>query len=474
MEPMSHPEPSERLLDRRAALLLVAVTLVAFAVRTFWVTWVQPPDEAVFSDMRSYFHQALMALGYERVREPANMVLFPWGVHSWYATLLALFGPPDWGVSMGRTGWTGEPLILVALAAAATNASVASFAFLATLETTRRRSAATIAGLCMALWPPLTVFCGFFTSETPFAACVAASLWLSARTARTGRHGWAAGLALAVGATMRPQMLLTAGLTVLWMGVLALRRRAVDGWTVVSMVVPLVLVIGFSTARFYAYTGDVALVSANGELARLFAVSDYHKVANRQGHGFHPPARLPELGFDGIFVFDGDWLDEAQFTVERKRIWNTMGWVDRGRVLTRNVGLLFARNPLWPERNAVRYAREAGVTDPESRQWRQNLLPWHERIVWPLLPLSLVGLARSARRNSAGVQVALLQLFTMLFSAAFYFGESRYRVPYDAVLVLLAVCALAPPPATPPAPDRRMWGVVAVALALVVWMILPR
>lgn len=458
------------LLDRASKQRLFLVFVVAATLRVLWVLWVQPPEEAVFSDMRSYLHQAMVVLGYRKAEGPVTMVLFPWGVHSWYAALLYLLGPPDWGYTLGRTGWTGGSLTPVEIAHAVTNALVAPLTFLAALEITGRRNSALVAGLVIACWPPLLVFSGFFTSETPFAVGVAASTWLLARTARTGTRGWAAGLALAFGAMMRPPMLLTAGLAVLWMGLRSLGARPLRRATV-TMVVPLVLIVGFSAVRFHHYTGNVGLVSANGELARLFAVSDYRRVVNKRGHGFHPPAR--GKGFEGEFEFNGNWLQEEQFTVERKRIWNNKSWGERAAVLWRNVRLLVAGNDLWPERNAVLYARDAGATNPPGNQWRVDLLPVHEKLAWLLVPFALLGLARSVGRDSAGMQVVGIQVFTMLFSAAFYFGESRYRVPYDAVLVLAAVCAFTPPPAPTTPPDRRLWAVVACAAVLVLWMIVP-
>ena len=457
-------------LDRNDLVRLGSVFAVAATLRIVWVLWVQPPEEAVFSDMRSYLHQAMVVLGYRKAEGPATMVLFPWGVHSWYAALLYLFGPPDWGYTLGRTGWTGGSLTPVAIAHAVTNALVAPLTFLAALEITHRRNTALVAGLIIALWPPLLVFSGFFTSETPFAVGVAASTWLLARSARTGSGGWAAGLALAVGSLMRPPMLLTAGLSVVWMALRSLRKPALVRATA-GMAIVLVLIVGFSAARFHAYTGRMGLISANGELARLFAVSDYRRVVNPQGKGFRPPARSEALGFVGEFEFNGDWLQDEQFTSERTRIWSGMGWGQRAGVLGRNVSLLVAQNSLWPERAAVLYAKDAGVANPERHQWRVDLVPVHEVLAWILVPLALLGLARSVGRDSPGMQVVGMQLFTLVFAAAFYFGETRYRVPYDAVLVVAAACAFTPPPAPASPPDRRLLGVVAVALLLVLGFI---
>ena len=154
----------------------------------------------------------------------------------------------------------------------------------------------------------------------------------------------------------------------------------------------------------------------------------------------------------------------------------------RGQSLPDWIALRSGRIPAFPDGVAfptidvevaslIRYAKDAGVANPERHQWRVDLVPVHEVLAWILVPLALLGLARSVGRDSPGMQVVGMQLFTLVFAAAFYFGETRYRVPYDAVLVVAAACAFTPPPAPASPPDRRLVGVVAVALLLVLGFI---
>jgi hypothetical protein len=59
-----------------------------------------------------------------------------------------------------------------------------------------------------------------------------------------------------------------------------------------------------------------------------------------------------------------------------------------------------------------------------------------------LAPLSLLGFLTLLRRRNDGVEWLALHGFTMLFAAARYFGEIRYRVPYDPLLFVLATIAV--------------------------------
>ena len=95
-----------------------------------------------------------------------------------------------------------------------------------------------------------------------------------------------------------------------------------------------------------------------------------------------------------------------------------------------------------------------------------------------LVPLSLAGLALLAFRRNLGLELAAMHVLALLFTAAFYFGEQRYRVPYDPVLILLAVYAVlvalkVEPPAEGEAPKpwvkySVLGGIAALVLLQIV------
>lgn len=449
---------------------LAAVFLVAVAVRLIWVTWVQPPSEAVFSDMRNYVDRGLIAIGHKDIAERKlyALALWPYGAHSWYGALIGVFGPPDWACTLDRElGWTGGDLRWVDRAHAVTAALVAPFTYLASFEVTRRWKVALAAGLGVALWPQLITYTGFYSSEVPYSICIAATLWLGARVGRTGRGAAALGVAMAVGATMRPVILLTAVLVVPWLAWRHWTDRRQLARQVVLFCLPLALMAGASSWRFHEYTGRWGLLSANGAMAQLFAITDYKTIGNHPESGFNPPAR--GRGYKGHYYFRGKITDEAPLKAETRRVWASLTWAERNHYLHRNVGLLFHSNELWPERNAVRYAKNARTPAPERNQWRRDALPAYNQLAWVLLLLACLGSVRGAHQRSAGVELALLHVFALVYAAAFYYGELRYRVPYDPVFFVLATGLASKGP-----PDRVRAALVALAIAtLAIWLALP-
>ncbi len=460
--------------DRRTfAVMLGAVFLAALVVRLWWVFEVQPPGEAVFSDMRGYIQRALWLLRGEQdisVERQFTMALYPFGTHWFLAALLRLPGSVDPEVLAGtRLGLVGCDLSALGVVQALLNAAVVPFAMLAARRMFRGLAGPLVVGVLLAFWHPLLVFSGYFLSETPFTFCLALSFWLWLRYFQTGRGHWAAGLAVAVGFTFRPQLLLTALLGLLW---LACRHGRIPSfrWRHLAwLALPIALTVTLSAARYRHFTGEWGLISGNAAIGRFFAATEYAGIRGGKGHRFTPPARTPENGFAGAYVVPGFISEAAPLDEERERVWSAKTTMEKAFTLQRNIAFLAHRNLLWPERNAAHYAERHRATmkrlglatevpeegedrnpeeetdeedgaGPDEPGWRQQLVGLDEAVVlYGLIPLALLGLAFVAWRRHPGLELAALHLGTMAFSAAAYFGEVRYRVPYDVFLVLAAV-----------------------------------
>jgi hypothetical protein len=62
-----------------------------------------------------------------------------------------------------------------------------------------------------------------------------------------------------------------------------------------------------------------------------------------------------------------------------------------------------------------------------------------ESLLHALLPLSAIGLVSTAWRRTPVLVVAAAYVATVVAVAALFWGEMRYRVPYDTFLVLLGL-----------------------------------
>jgi hypothetical protein len=100
-----------------------------------------------------------------------------------------------------------------------------------------------------------------------------------------------------------------------------------------------------------------------------------------------------------------------------------------------NVKLLITGNLPWPESNYHNDISLLGQTEPITRFELQEY--FRDVFIFGVLPLCALGLALG-RRNRA-MLIAAANLVTVVFTAAVFFGEARYRIPYDSFALVLAV-----------------------------------
>ncbi len=204
----------------------------------------------------------------------------PFGAHYFYAFEMLLLGMRRFGA--------------MAIAQAFCGALVTPFAMLTARETFRAPLVVPAVGLLVALWHPQLVFVGYFSSEIPFAALLMASLWLTARFVRNGEGPFLAGLVTAFAFTVRPQILLTFLLSLVWLVVRRERLLWLSSKKFAALLLPMVLVVSFSSIRNRLLTGEWRLISANSVVGRFFADTDYRRIVARQPG---PDGRDRQIGY---------------------------------------------------------------------------------------------------------------------------------------------------------------------------------
>ena len=429
---------------------LLAGFVLALAVRLLWVLKVQAPSETIYSDMAGYIFRARQMFTGEPDLHDSYPSCMPFGAHYFYAFEMLLLG-------MSRFG-------AMAIVQAFCGALVTPFAMLTARETFRAPLVVPAVGLLVALWHPQLVFVGYFSSEIPFAALLMASLWLTARFVRNGEGPFLAGLVTAFAFTVRPQILLTFLLSLVWLVVRRERLLWLSSKKFAALLLPMVLVVSFSSIRNRLLTGEWRLISANSAVGRFFADTDYRRIVARQPGpdgrdrqiGYFPPARTR---YRGDFEFAGWRCDETVLEPARRAFVASKGRLYRAYLVRRNVLTLAVGNQLWPE---------SGEVGPPTRR-RAALLRYGSRaIAFVLVPLSFLGLVSLVRVYNPGLELAALHVATMVYSAAMYFGELRYRVPYDPILLLLAAqgILLLRGRAEGEPQDRFVSAVIGVSLAL--------
>jgi hypothetical protein len=258
---------------------------------------------------------------------------------------------------------------------------------------------------------------------------------LSVRRAPGGARALAVGLLSATAFVVRPQFLLTWLVDTGAHVVSRYRRRGLRGAAVVLawLAVPMLLAVAVSAVRLHGLSGRWGLISENANLNRLFADTDVCRVegpftspsGQRFFWTFSPPAK-PHCGDEDVVRLDG-FLGDAQLLepIRRARL-RGVPWTARVTRAFHNVALLAVQNDLFPENGY------------EAIRWRGKLQRgFASAVLYGLLPLSAIGLALG--RPDRLKLVALANFAAVAVAAARYYGESRYRVPYDPFAILFAV-----------------------------------
>ncbi len=246
-----------------------------------------------------------------------------------------------------------------------------------------------------------------------------------------------------VAIVVRPQFLMTWALET-GASVLSFWRRRgmrVAARNLAWLGVPVALALAITTVRFHALAGHWGLMSESAA-NRLWADTDVCKIeahwvspnGEDWGYLFSPPSKPPRKPSDTV-TFDGYIIDPV--LLDGIRLERMRGVSLHARIARKlgNVRLLVAGNLPWPESNYQDDISFLGLTPSITRHRLQSFFA--DLLVFGVLPWSAIGIAFGRRNRTMLILVA--NLFTVVFSAAFFFGEARYHVPYDPFLILLAV-----------------------------------
>jgi hypothetical protein len=393
--------------------------VLAFVVRAYWTLRVQSPLGAIYSDMGGYVSRAEMLLAGFTPSEPRILALWPWGTHAVVALEFAVFG---------RRGATG-----IGLTHAFVGALVAPGAVLLTARFVRSQVAIAIAGLVVALWHPHIVYSGFFSSELWFTTAITLGSLLFVRHCEGRRGALGAGLLFAFAFVNRPQALLSA---LIIGGVLVLGSRNRARWCprggIVVLVLPFVLIAAFSSVRLHRLTGRVGLINLYEQAQRLFGETNVEKLeaAWKAPNGeawtwwASPHTKQPVHPENTVHI-QGFIADPDKLSAIREERLRGVSWTARVARTLDNVALLVVRNSTWPENDFRRIV------------FRARLQYVYRQFLTPLIALCVIGLF-CLRRHRAAALVLFANLATIIFVAAVYLGEARYRVPYDPIAIVVA------------------------------------
>jgi 4-amino-4-deoxy-L-arabinose transferase-like glycosyltransferase len=392
-------------LEARRWDALALATIVAGAVfRLVWVLVLHPPFDYVYSDMGGYVGRAMHLV--ETGSLERYDAFYPPGVHLLLAGVFKLFGPDGAGL------WAGAALWGLLSAAA-------PFFMWRLARLLLTPAAASLTALFTAAWPLHATSAGYFLSETPSLAFLLASLWAGYAAARSqGRRAialaGAAGLLGGAAVTMRPQFLLNlALLAAAW--VLGRRRFRL----LAAFSAGCAILIGGAVVHNSLAAGKPTGISENSGITFFIGQCEVHTVRANQGQFGPPPAN--QQGRGNIYIFpDHEVWDQGFFFHKGLECIREDGW-SHARLWGRGVLDLLWTSVIWPQANEQDLRGPMKVTNA---------------LYAILLPLILLGTAlvvRDRRRagQPSGELILFLHLATVLVTAFVFFGDPRFRMPYD-------------------------------------------
>ena len=404
-------------------VFILLVFGISLSVRLWWTLKVQPPGETIYSDMSGYINRAKNLLTGAQAREQGIGVI-AYGGHYFYAAQMAILGIENYK-AMSIVGAVLSALTVVAVTISA-----------------RMTFASVWGSYCMGIlgtaWYPMICFTGYFSTELPYCFFMSLSILLTLWFLKTGRGALMTGIVYAMGFTIRPQLIMTAILFWVW---LFLRRSHLNRFqwrSFIYLIVPMAAIAGFSMYRHHYFTEQIALISGNAPVNRLFASSEYKRIicemeyadGNVRTRTLQPPSAR-NLGYTEVFRFKGYLGDSKILNAERHRIWSQYSWKKKLSLCWRNVALLAYKNTMWPER------------DRAKEGWRKAVFDfWPSLMQYYVFPLAFLGFLMLFFRLNIRMEIFAMHYLTVLYAAFMYIGEIRYRVPYDFVLIVLMLQAV--------------------------------
>jgi hypothetical protein len=445
------PDDAAPVLDRRVLWALLAAAVIT---RLVWVTWVHPPEDYLFSDMKRYVERAQGLALHGMTPGRRAMAWQTWGTHVILAVPLKLLG----AVPLPRAAaWLW----------ASFSAGTVVFTYLLAARLLGPGRWSTGVGLVALLWYPHLSQAGYFLAETPFACLQVATTWGLIRLLQTGRGALWIGPAASVAFAVRPQIAI---FFLLSLSVWAWVRRSPHLHTparpraVVWIGVVLLAMLSVSMWRFHAHTGRWAGVAENANMN--FTAGRCHNIvtqafkseramqrsiereSTRDGRRVSLPGfRVLDLRLDhdnpfGLrpamgsrtLRFVGYVGDPEIHRGLRAQCYAQTGFLEQIRYSVVNVSLLWFWADQFPEVSDPKSPRALYVTAAVYR---------YGFAIGVLLP-SMVGVVMAWRRRREDPRWLLLvaQLAVSIGVAAVFFGTIRLRTPYDSFSFILAAWAI--------------------------------
>lgn len=395
--------------DPRQVASSLALFVIALAPRAWFVLEDHPPDHYLAVDMSQYLDRAHRLLTTPLGPQDAFL---PVGYPAFVAGIL---------------GGTGGSLAAVAWANILLSTATVVIAFRIALKVLPV-DFALLAALAVAFYPPLVFYAGFILPETLFTFLVTASLaaLLQAAEAPGYRWGVVAGALLGAATAVHPDAFL---LLLLVAAIARIRSIFVPFLRSVAIgATPLLL--GFALFNSHA-SGRLALTSTNGGINFFMARSDHVAVRCRADPLLEGISPRPNASRGGtVLTVPVHTYDESYFYRRGlEQLWHEPGMNLENAAQNVANGIGLGHVGYWP-----------GSTQ-HARILRDSRVGAFWLAVLPVAVSILGSLFWRRDRRSLALLLLRVSLLVPLVTLVLFLGAPRMRVPFDPVILVLAVFA---------------------------------
>jgi 4-amino-4-deoxy-L-arabinose transferase-like glycosyltransferase len=391
-------------LTRAEKFLAIAIFILAFYLRYYFIFVTSPPEMMIFSDMNAYFRRAL---DFSTGHYSASQIFQPIGfsIWSWLVRSLGNWELFNW-VQLFLSWGTVYLIFLIALRHVG---KLAAFAAL------------TIASVHV----PQIAFASLHLAETLYGFLLTLSLWWLLRITNKSKM-WVyslAGFLLVLSFYVKGThsfFFPLFGLWILWKNRhdwrLVLRKNVAFALGCLVLIIPHMI---WSQQAL----GKMAWAPRAGALNFIEGKCPWKDNIDSHGERWLSPLFV-HLKETTVKKWNRPFSDDKYFWQQGFQCVK-----DRPMVLVESVRFIYylaAGNPLWPTQSVDRDG------------WMDT---WQNFFFYLLLPLTFLGILIRKPQSAHFYEMTLMLVLSLFISAWFFKSENRFRVPFDGILILWSAWA---------------------------------
>lgn len=398
----------------RKGLPFIVIFIIGFVFRYAFVFYIHPPEDFLFSDMQGYYDRAVNL--YKGIPEDIYSSFYPPGTHYIYSVFFASKEPFLW-IKWFNVLISSVTCILV---------------YLISKEISGKKTAMIAFTICSFNYLFID-FAGYFMSETIYVFSLAVLSWLLIKSIRSEQvlqkcfYSVCAGFAIIGSASIKSSILLFIPLFGIWFLFNFKKYKILNNipFYIVGFL-PLLIAL---VVRFYSITGTFGIISTNGGFnffqGRSHAKDIYCTDLNRGAtYKFASPVAVQKQYDYNVYIDDGPY--DSHFFYSKGVEFAKMDLLQTLQFSLGHIADLTVTAEIWPS-----FA---------IRQPFAFIIKWFNYLFFIIIIIpALLWIGIMFNSIMRGLEVLnLFPIVIIILTSAIYYGDPRFRVPFDIYFILFA------------------------------------